>query len=487
MSNELRFTDVKLGDTIANRYALESVVNPDNGEAATFMCNYDGWICCAKIYYDDCLPDKEVLDKQRKVSSSHIIKKMDQNVYNKHIYQIMPNFNGNIMSKPVNDKIILEVIVPGVLDALKAIHSEGLIHGNVKPTNIYYNPMGDDILLGDFGVSLDHIGDCNKNIAMNYLPPEVQNGVYDAKSDYYSLGITLIQLITGKNPFEGMNKRNMIKTASTLEFTLPPKVSPVLINIIRGLTVKDYNTRWGADELDRALACEDVEVVDNFVYVPPVNEFLFGETKYTDMTALVTAFASNWNGALDAVKSDAFEEFVDGLDEGTAGTVRSALNDEEENRALFKLIYTFNPDLPFCWKGMSFTDLNSFADEMKRADDKEPYKAILADGALLSFEQFKGADDDTISNVARLSDDAANGMDASVLAFKLDYLLSGQFVYLMDGIPFSDVNTLTSYIHVNVTELKELCHEFITDARFFAWLEVLGYGAQVAEWRAEIG
>lgn len=486
MADKLRFSDVKIGDKIANRYVLESVVNPDNGEAATFMCNYDGLICCAKIYYDDCLPDREVLDKQRKVSSSHIIRKMDQNVYNKHIYQIMPNFNGNIMSKPVNDKKILEIIIPGVLDALKSIHDEGIMHGCIKPTNIFYNPFGDDILLGDFGVDISHFGDCDKNISMNYLPPEMQNGVYDAKADYYSLGITLVQLITGKNPFENMNKRNMIKTASTLEINLPPKVSPLLQNIIRGLTVKDHDTRWGSEEIEKALSGETVEVVDNFVYTPPENEFYFNDTKYTDIINLVGAFAADWTAAVTAVKEQAFDEFIDGLDADVCKVIKETLEDEDENRALFKLLYAINPELPFCWKGMTFADLNTFADEMKRADNKEPYREVLADGALLAYEQFKGADDDTISTVSRLTEEAKNGEEAAVLAFKLDYLISGQLTYLMDGIPFSDVNTLTSYIQMNVSELKELCHDFISDPRFFAWLEVLGYHDQIVEWRKEV-
>jgi hypothetical protein len=485
MANELKFEDVKLGDIIANRYALESVVNPDNGEAAVFTCNYDGWICCAKIYYDDRLPNKEVLDKQRKIASSHIIKKMDQTMYKTHLCQIMPSFNSGIMSKPVNDKIMLETIIPAVVDALKTIHEEGIIHGHVRPNNIYYNPMGDDVMLGDFGVELDHVGDCGKEIAMNYLPPEVQNGVYDAASDYYSLGISLVQLITGKNPFEGMNKRNAVKTAATMEIELPERVSPVLQSIIRGLTVKDHDTRWGSEEIEKALAGEEVEIVDNFVYTPPSNEFYFLEEKYEDLKTLIDAFTKNWSEALEAVKDESFNDFVEGQGESVATDVKEALDDEDENRALFKLLYTVNPELPMCWRGLICEDLTGFADAMKRADDKELYRSALADGALLAFEQFKGADDDTISNISYLTDDAQNGKDAAILAFKLDYYMSGQYVYMMDGIPFADVNTFTSYIQMNVGELNEICRDFINDARFFAWLEVLGYGSQVDEWRAE--
>ena len=484
MSAELRFNDVKLGDKIGSRYVLKSVTNPDNGEAAIFMCDYDGWICTAKIYYDDKMPEKESLDKQRKISSSHIIKKMDQTIYNNHLCQIMPNFDQNIMSKPVNDKMILEMILPGVLDALKAIHNVGIIHGNIKPTNIFYNPMGDDVLLGDFGVKFSNIGDCGKEIAMNYLPPEAANGIYDSKADYYSLGVSLVQLITGKNPFEGMNKRNMIKTASTIEFSLPAKASPLLKTIIKGLTVKDYETRWGADELERALAGEEVEVVDNFVYVPPENAFIFKDEKYKDIKALANAFADNWKEAVEAINTPAFLEYIEINDENMLDPVKEILTEEPDN-ALFRLLYFLDPELPFCWKGVKSESLEAFADAMKRADDREAYKTALADGAMLAYEQFKGADEATLAKLAELTKDSAAGEDAAVLAFKLDYMLSGQTVYLMDGIPFADLNTFTSYIQMNVGELKEICHEFINDPRFFAWIQVLGYGDRLAKWRAQ--
>lgn len=485
--SDIRFNDIKIGDVIAGRYALQSVINPDNGEAAIFSCDYEGWGCTAKIYYDDCMPEKDILDAQRKVSSTHMIKKMDQTVHNGHLCQIMPNFSNNIMSKPVNDKIILESIIPGVVDALKAVHEAGLVHGYVKPENIFYNQMNDGILLGDFGVAPNHFEKPNENTAMNYIPPEIANGIYDAKADYYSLGITLVQLITGKNFFEGQNKKNMIKTTSTLEFELPPKVNHVLQNIIAGLTVKDYETRWTSAEIERALAGEEVEVVDNFVYTPPDNSYTFCGEKFNDVTALIGAFPSNWGEAVNVINDSAFMEFIENVDESLLAPVKNAISSEENaDKSLFKLIYTFYPDLPFCWKNIAAEDVAGFADSMKRAEDKAPYRDALASNALLAYIQFKNGGDDMISNVARLSEDARGDMDNDVIAFKFDYLLNGQYVYMMDGIPFADVRLLISYIQMNVVDLTKICHEFINDPRFFAWLDVLGYGDQVAEWKREI-
>lgn len=484
--SDLRFNNVKIGDVVGSRYALQAIINPDNGEAAIFRGDYEGWPVTAKIYYDDCLPDKEVLEAQRRVSSTHMIRKMDQTMHNNHLCQIMPNFTENIMSKPVNDKIILESIIPCVVDALKATHEAGLVHGYVKPENIFYSQMG-DILLGDFGVAPKHFEKPTKDTAMNYIPPEVANGVYDAKADYYSLGITLVQLITGKNFFEGQNKKTMIKTASTLEFELPPKVNQVLKNIIAGLTVKDHETRWTSVEIEKVLAGEEVEVVDNFVYIPPDTSYTFCGEKYNEVAALINAFPMDWAQAVATVGDHAFMEFIENTDESMLEPISKIISEAENpDKAVYKLIYTFNPNLPFCWKGLAADNAIDFVNAMKAADDKSVYRDALASSALLDYVQFKNAGDDMISHVARVSDDARGDMDSDVLCFEFDYYLSGQYVYLMDGIPFADVRLLISYIQMNVTDIKTICHNFINDPRFFAWLGVLGYGEQIAEWKKEI-
>lgn len=486
MPGELRFDDVKLGDKIAGRYELKSIITADNGEAADFVCDYEGFPFRAKIYYDDSMPKEDVFEKQKSITSPYLPRPIEQDTHNGHFYKIIPNFQG-IMSKPVNDKILMEHLIPDVVEALKTIHAEGIIHGHVRPRNIFYKPMSDEITLGDYGVSLEHMRDFNGDIAMNYLPPEVQDDIYDEKADYYSLGVTLVHLITGKNPFEGMNKKKMLKTASTIEFSVPPKVNPTLQTIIKGLTVKDHATRWGSSEVERALAGEEVEVVDNYVYVPPKNEFEFNGVKYEDLGLLVNAFAGDWFNAVEAIRKSKFTDFVEDYDAEVFGVVKQILAVEDDNIALFQLLYAINPDLPFCWKGMSFADLNAFSSEMLAAADKTPYKDIFSDGALLSYLQFKGADDDTISNIARLSDDARNGKDDELLAYKLDYMISGQFTYVLDDVPFTDVDSILSYLQLNVKDVVKLCDAFINDKRFFAWLDVLGYEEQIEQWRAEVG
>ncbi|MFM8253792.1 MAG: Stk1 family PASTA domain-containing Ser/Thr kinase [Actinomycetota bacterium] len=101
-------------------------------------------------------------------------------------------------------------IIEQVLSALVYAHRAGIIHRDIKPENIMITADG-RAKLGDFGlaraVSTGNTLTADANVLMGtvaYLAPEqVQRGIADAKSDIYSLGIVLFEMLTGKKPYEG--------------------------------------------------------------------------------------------------------------------------------------------------------------------------------------------------------------------------------------------------------------------------------------------
>ena len=104
---------------------------------------------------------------------------------------------------------VLQYIIP-VVSALAAAHSQGIIHRDIKPENILISKDG-RVKIADFGLARgDQLGSTQtveSSIVLgsvSYLSPEqVQRGISDARSDIYSLGIVLYELLTGKKPFEG--------------------------------------------------------------------------------------------------------------------------------------------------------------------------------------------------------------------------------------------------------------------------------------------
>jgi eukaryotic-like serine/threonine-protein kinase len=105
----------------------------------------------------------------------------------------------------------------GVLSALEASHRVGLVHRDVKPANVMVTPEG-AVKLVDFGIAraLDDPDQTSTLAGVllgtpTYLSPEQARGeIADARSDLYSAGCLLFELLTGRPPFVGMDPVSVV-------------------------------------------------------------------------------------------------------------------------------------------------------------------------------------------------------------------------------------------------------------------------------------
>jgi predicted Ser/Thr protein kinase len=114
--------------------------------------------------------------------------------------------------------------------ALQHAHDKGVIHRDLKPSNLMIMEDG-TIKLTDFGIAkdLDVTGltaDHHTLGTAAYMSPEQCRGerTLTAKSDLYSLGVVLYELLTGKKPFEAENTLAMLRQHNEAKFTRPGKV-----------------------------------------------------------------------------------------------------------------------------------------------------------------------------------------------------------------------------------------------------------------------
>jgi eukaryotic-like serine/threonine-protein kinase len=129
-----------------------------------------------------------------------------------------------------------------ILSALSYAHKHNIIHRDIKPANMMLTPQG-VVKLMDFGIarsgtdgSLTSTGTTLGSL--NYMPPEqVRGESADARSDLYSFGISLYELLTGKLPFQGDSQYSLMtaqlnqQPASpiSLRSDLPPALNEIIL------------------------------------------------------------------------------------------------------------------------------------------------------------------------------------------------------------------------------------------------------------------
>lgn len=158
-------------------------------------------------------------------------------------------------------------IAESVCGALSAAHAQGVIHRDIKPGNIMLTPAG-EVKVTDFGIA--RMTTTAETIAQtaavlgtaSYLSPEQAQGQpVDGRSDLYSLGCVLYEMVTGRPPFLG-DSPVTVASKHVLEQPIPPStlnpdVTPDLDAVIlRALAKNPANRYQSAEEfradLDRA-------------------------------------------------------------------------------------------------------------------------------------------------------------------------------------------------------------------------------------------
>lgn len=159
-----------------------------------------------------------------------------------------------------------------------AAHAAGIIHRDIKPQNIIISKEG-KVKVTDFGIAKAVTSNTISTNAMgsvHYTSPEqARGGFSDQKSDIYSIGITLYEMVTGQVPFDGDSTVSVAIKHLQEEITPPSElVSDIpysLEQIILKCTQKNAERRYpNTDELIQDLKRSLVDPDGDFVVIPPL-------------------------------------------------------------------------------------------------------------------------------------------------------------------------------------------------------------------------
>lgn len=269
------------GSLIAGRYQVIRQMN-HGGEADIYLCTdtTSHTEVVVKIYRADFKNSAAVLNTIRGLEHPNVLKLLDFGDYASRCYEVAEYAVGGTLDQflPFTEAAILRDVLPQVISAFRFFQSKEIVHRDIKPENLFYrDAQRKQIVVGDYGLS-STLKSSNPEFStrmtsragftLSYAAPELYAGVGQGSKgqligreiDYYALGITLLKMLSGRDPFAGMDSAQVFRVKQNLEVPIPPNCSTRLITLIRGLLHPTPRLRWGLSEVERWLKGEIVSV-----------------------------------------------------------------------------------------------------------------------------------------------------------------------------------------------------------------------------------
>lgn len=238
-----------------------------------------------KILRPECTKDAQFVDSFRAESQAaaglqhpNIISVYDVGREGNIHFIVMELIEGKSLSEVIKEKAPMDYrdvvhITKQVASALSVAHKHNIIHRDIKPHNIMITSDG-MAKLGDFGIakaiSDSTMEETSKIIgSVHYISPEQARGAYvDERSDIYSLGIVMYEMLTGRVPFDGetpvqvalMHINDNIRPPSDFVSGIPPQLEKVVMKATDKFQTNRYAS---ADAMLKDL--DSIEYVTNMM------------------------------------------------------------------------------------------------------------------------------------------------------------------------------------------------------------------------------
>lgn len=320
---ETRATVLRLPTTLARDWRIERELASRGAEADLVLVNDGvGTRRVAKIYRAGIEPKTGVLGRLGGTSFEHVVRLFDHGQSDGRWYELLeyvePGSVEDLIREegPKLSEVRVREVLLEMVKAIDHLHRHEVVHRDIKPSNVLVRTVRPlDLVLTDFGIA-SVLGQQSRrfttgNRAIAYAAPETAAGEVSQAADWWSLGIILVEMLTGRHPFAAAQGGEMMNDQAIMSrlFQMPVDrlvegVADPWRTLCRGLLRREAQNRWGSGEIgrwlrgDTALRVTD-EAAPGTREFPP---FYFAGQRHSDLADIARAFGENWSEARKTIE-----------------------------------------------------------------------------------------------------------------------------------------------------------------------------------------
>lgn len=488
---------LKPGQTIAKNYVVVNSINLNGSQANIYIARREGKKCVIKLYNRGYKPFEDFVGNLKNHKCPYIATLLDYGYENDTYYEIYDYYeNGTLEEKgKCTLTFIKDIVVPNLNEGLHFLHTfngTGIVHGDIKPSNIFISTDEKNVIIGDFGISsyLDKTGKIIDEIkgTPEYSPRTVSffgKHTKTAAYDYGSFGLLLIKLATGHSLFEGLDMAGITEKWEE-GIKIPTSIDSRLSRLISGLLIEDESKRFGYEEVKKWCEGEFLKISDNNIYSKedfededsapsPLIFGIFDEklVTVTTLKELSDAISDNWEHTKKQLKRQPFYEFIAQFDKEIEKDVREYSNYQDGDKAVFFTLYRIRKNPTLIYKGKNYGGAKEFVSRLNEDPSSEMVE-IIKNGLFEFYLKTNGYNPTLINQIHEAINSSKNCPE--FLPYMLYFSFNSEKSYEINGKSITKIDELVD--EVVKLELENI--EALTkDIRLMAWLYSMGYQDEI--------
>ena len=478
----------------------------EGAQAKVFIAEKAGGKYVAKAYGRNWQPAKALRVFFSESHQDNVMRVIESGRELGMYYEIYPYYeNGNLedyiqKNGTLSTDFIRKYVVPSVNEGLHHLHSNNVVHCDIKPANLYLEREGEGwrVVIGDLGSCrmMDSDGLVRSSLegTVNYsVPVEEFYGVktFPKEYDYASLGLTIYRLYEGKHLMENLSLDERARMWNR-ELAIP--VDDIRIkNLLSGLINKDFGSIWGYDELRRWSDSgwnSDRKRRTSRRQEREASPLIFGTIngemlRVKTIHELVEACKAHWELAATVIRRFDTLQFIRRLEPQLYQSVDAELKGRtrNENIVLFRVLYLLEKTNRICYKGEDFGTLEDYLKRLLRGEE-DAIEFVTFDLLTYYLEIMGAAEEDVdrldeLVKLNRLNALGTRGMiDGICRAFADDQSLN------LDG---HDIESMNDFVDCIADKTAHEINELLKQEDVHAWLISMGFSKEAEVLRTLVG
>ncbi|MTI09837.1 serine/threonine-protein kinase [Curvivirga aplysinae] len=265
--------------------------------------------------------------------------------------------------RPMKEEELLRIVIDPLTAAIREMHAVGVFHGAIRADNVFFTSgQENEVMLGECYTSPANVAQpVAYSTISNALSHPTGRSPGSRADDMYALGVTLLAFVMGKNPVSQFPDdtellRAKLTYGTYASMALSHRVSPAVMEVLRGLLNDNEDDRWGVEDLAMWVNGRRMNPRQHSMGQKASRPFMINGKEYDTAREVALGFSQNWDQAVGLIqegnldtwlrRSLSDDDRIEAVNIAKGVAAGNAVTQADQERLVSRILMSLSPVWP---------------------------------------------------------------------------------------------------------------------------------------------